>query len=415
MSYKVLHIATNLKGGAGIAALRIHRALLEQGVESRMLVSELTKPEPEVYCTSITSGFNVSKRPKTKVGRLIKRCLVRLGFWQTNYEQIEREWKRLQATNPVFFSLPISRYDLAHHPLVEWADVIHLHWVQNFLDFETFFRDVNKPIVWTIHDLNPLMGGFHHIRYQKHLRSVYGKLEDTCYDIKKRALHSTVNVNAVAISTEMEQFIRQHEFFRSRVVFRAENVVGGDMFYLVDRVVARDLLGLPQDKKIVAFVNKDLNDSEKGLTDLIDAMEQVTINNVELLCVGEGIIPKTKVPVIHIKSMTNMEDLSRAYSAADVLVMPSYQESFGNTAVEALCCGTPVVMTKVGVADDLIDNELGAIATNHSPKALSEAIMCVLNTAYDRNSMRERVLSLYSPQRVAGEYMEIYEKVMNYK
>ena len=413
MSYKVLHIATNLKGGAGIAALRIHCALLEQGVESRMLVAELTMPEPEVYCTSITSGFNVSKRPKTKVGRLIKRCLNRLGFWQTNYEQIESEWKRLQATNPVFFSLPISRYDLAHHPLVEWADVIHLHWVQNFLDFETFFRDVNKPIVWTIHDLNPLMGGFHHIRYQEQLQSVYGKLESKCYKIKKRALQSLVSLNVVAISTEMERFIRQHEFFCSRLVFRAENVVGGDMFLLIDRTMAREFLGLPLDKKIVAFVNKDLNDREKGLADLIEAIEQVSIKNVELLCVGEGIIPKTKVPVKHMKSVTNMEDLSRAYSAADVLVMPSYQESFGNTAVEALCCGTPVVMTKVGVAEDLIDDELGVIAENHSPKALSEAIMCVLNTVYNRNSMRERVLSLYSPQRIADEYMEIYEKVMN--
>lgn len=412
MSCKVLHIATNLKGGAGIASLRIHRALLEQGVESRMLVSELTKPEPEVYCTSITSGFNVSKRPKTKVGRLIKRCLVRLGFWQTNYEQIESKWKRLQATNTVFFSLPISCYDLAHHPLVEWADVIHLHWVQNFLDFETFFRDVKKPIVWTAHDLNPMFGGFHHVRLREQLRPIYGELEQECYQIKKEALGDACNLNVVAISSEMEVLLRQHEFFSNKSIYRAENIVEGETFRMIDRRLAREVIGLPLDKKIVMFANRALNDPEKGFAELIQALQILKRDDILFVCVGDGVIPETSIEVRYFRAVSDSEWLSILYSAADVLAMPSHQEAFPLTPLESMACGTPVAMTPVSGAIDMITANNGIIAVDYSPQAIANSIERVLSQSYDRCAIRDRVLSLYNPQRIAEEYIGIYKNVL---
>jgi glycosyltransferase involved in cell wall biosynthesis len=60
------------------------------------------------------------------------------------------------------FSHPFSRYRIEQHPWVREADVINLHWVSCFLDYARFFATVEKPIVWTLHDQNPYLGGFHY-------------------------------------------------------------------------------------------------------------------------------------------------------------------------------------------------------------------------------------------------------------
>ena len=91
------------------------------------------------------------------------------------------------------FTLPISEYKVHLHSLIDWADIIHLHWIQDFIDFPTFFANVHKPILWTCHDLNPMMGGFHHIRLRTQYIHQWGKIEQACYDIKNVALKKCKN------------------------------------------------------------------------------------------------------------------------------------------------------------------------------------------------------------------------------
>jgi D-inositol-3-phosphate glycosyltransferase len=63
------------------------------------------------------------------------------------------------------------------------------------------------------------------------------------------------------------------------------------------------------------------------------------------------------------------------YSAADVLVMPSYYESFGLVGLESLACGTPVVATEVGAMRSILrQGETGQIVPHADPRSLAQAI-----------------------------------------
>ena len=173
----------------------------------------------------------------------------------TRFERTQKEIDRLHNLHPhVFFSSPISTYELSNHPLVKEADIIHLHWIQNFVNFDTFFCSVNKPIIWTLHDLNPMMGGFHHLLWRNRYYEEYKLLEDAFYKIKKQAICNARNLSLVAISKQMHSMISKHEFFNGRTVYDIHNSVDGQEFSLINRDEVRKVLSIPTGTTVFLFV-----------------------------------------------------------------------------------------------------------------------------------------------------------------
>ena len=62
----------------------------------------------------------------------------------------------------IALSLPTSIFDVSKSNLVKEADIIHLHWVGDFVDLPSLSKKVNKPIVWTLHDENLFCGIRHY-------------------------------------------------------------------------------------------------------------------------------------------------------------------------------------------------------------------------------------------------------------
>ncbi len=94
--------------------------------------------------------------------------------------------------------------------------------------------------------------------------------------------------------------------------------------------------------------------------------------------------------------LVKQEELPRFYSAADVCVIPSYYESFGLVALESLACGTPVVATRVGIAESVLhQNGTGYLVSNNTPRRLAQKIALLLSkprgSAEAINSMRASV------------------------
>jgi len=147
----IVHISTSDDGGAGLCALRIHEALLKASMNSKMLCKYKTSGAPEVY-TCLPIKKNTFQKILFKIGLRSKR------------EKIELRIKEIAKKIPdVFYSSPFSKYDLAEHPLVKNADIIHLHWIAGFLDYPSFFSKCkDKKIIWTVHDENIFFGGFHY-------------------------------------------------------------------------------------------------------------------------------------------------------------------------------------------------------------------------------------------------------------
>lgn len=123
--------------------------------------------------------------------------------------------------------------------------------------------------------------------------------------------------------------------------------------------------------------------------------------------------------VIQFQGRIEHDLLPLYYSAADVLVVPSYYESFGMVALESLACGTPVIATRVGAMDTLIqDGRTGFLVDSPGPFSLASAIenimVAPLNGGMSRDQIRASVLG-YGWSDVASaivrEYAAIFQPV----
>lgn len=415
MPVKVLHIVTSTIGGAGIAVSRIHHALLAIGVDSRMLVMENILNDPKITI-AVPTLHNRRVVPDIPVLRRFIRKWRKQGLFLTRLEKLEWEQQQLVSKYGAYVSVPMSSFDLEHHPLIEWADIVHIHWVQDFLNYETFFAVVNKPIVWTMHDQNPLFGGFHHARLRARFIEEYRHFEEQCVAIKERGLASAKKMTIVAISSEMHRLIADAPLYKRFPIVDIPNCIEPDLFPLVSKTFLREKLGWSADKRYLLFVNRNLNDTEKGLTELVAALDMMHCPDLVLVCIGNGSVPSAdNVPIIHVPAVNDVSLLAQYYGAADLLAMPSFQESFGNTPVEALYCGTPVVMNRVGVAEDIISENTGMIAEDTSLISWVSALSTVLSTSYNREQIRSLTVSKFSPNRVGDLYCELYEQLLKHK
>jgi glycosyltransferase involved in cell wall biosynthesis len=406
---KVLHIATTDYGGAGIATWRIHEALLKQGIESRMLVKSKHSYDDSVIPAQPNMGLYLP--PANYLQRKIEQVLRRRGKCLTQVERYEREMDRLDHLYVVSYTSPVSNYDLSVHPLVQEADIIHLHWIENFVDYPTFFQKVSKPIVWTFHDENIAFGGFHYHDEAAQLKDPYAELESIFVKIKKEALTANLNIHMVALSKQMEQFYHVHAIQPNYPIGIIHNGIQPENHPCFDRDYCRKVLGITPDRTTVCFCASNINDKYKGLDTLVQALEQLNNPNLTLLCVGKGNLPKSSVDIIGTGPISNPRLLSIAYSAANLFAMPSYQEAFAQTPLEAMSCGCPVVAFPCSGTEELITPADGVRCSDFTVESLVAGIQKALETQYNREAISKDVVERFSISKIAGQYIEMYNQL----
>ena len=109
------------------------------------------------------------------------------------------------------------------------------------------------------------------------------------------------------------------------------------------------------------------------------------------------------------------KDLALIYSAADILIMPSRMESFGQVASESMACGTSVIgFNTSGIKDIIDDNENGFLVRRFDCSEMAAKINIYLRNDSMRKSFeskaREKALKLWSYNAVASKYIKLYKK-----
>ena len=410
---KIVHISTYDHGGAGLATYRLHRGLLAAGIESLMLVSSKSQNDDTVFQLHPDQKL-LYHPPRNVVLNKIQKVMRRRGRFLTDAEKSDKAMSRVHSLFPdVYYTSPVSTFDISKNRFVQEADIIHLHWVQNFLNYNSFFENVKKPIVWTFHDLNPLYGGFHYKIPQSQHYNDLKHIEDKFYTIKKKAINQATDLSIVAISKQMHNLIANHEIYSDKPIYDIPNSVNGANFIQHDRNTVRKILNIPLNDKVFLFSSLDLNEERKGLNILIATLELLNLDNALLICLGDGSVPSNKkIKIRHFSPVSDTEWLSMLYSAADYFVAPSLEESFLQTALESLCCGTPVIMTPVGIGCELITEHNGILCTGFSSESLADGIMKALGCTYDRDEMRRDVLERYGGDVVTKRYLNMYNTII---
>lgn len=406
---KVVHICTTLEGGAGLCAARIIKATRNLNVEAKVLVARGNKSKDEDVVEF------VSPWSKNSAVRLFQRFLARLGV-MPQVEKIKRrlakESSKYQGT--MCFTSPVTTYThLADHPWIKEADIVHLHWIGNFVDYESFFPKIYKPIVWTIHDQNPGLGGFHLTSWKNNASESFKKLDDDMMKVKQRAYHKAHNVTLVAISSQMCDYFKSNTLLRRFPIVKIHNGIERERFMLLNKQNCRDVLSIPEYGKVFIFVSNDIHDNNKGLNRLIEALEKLNISNTILICLGK--YNKTVKASFEIRCegfVSNNRLQSIYYSAADYFVMPSLQETFAQSPMEAMACGTPVVAFPCSGTNDLINDMNGVICDDFTVDALIKGISIAMKRNYHREKIRQNLLERFSYNIIAKQYIELYQELL---
>lgn len=138
-----------------------------------------------------------------------------------------------------------------------------------------------------------------------------------------------------------------------------------------------------------------------------------------LVVVG-GRIPdapeRTNFPVHHVGRLRDDRSMRDLYRSADVVVVPSRVESFGQVAAEAQACGKPVVAFRIGGLQDIIDEDsTGHLVEPFEVTSLARAIDGLLSDANRRSrfgeNARRRAQQLLSPSRIAAQYLAYFDEI----
>ena len=392
---KVLHIIPGFGGGAGLCCLRLHSALSAMGVDSKVLAAENSIGADGVY-----EAGNL----KYKLYRLLGKVSGKLGLCFTDDDKV----RRLSRENNGFYTLPTSVIDISEHPLVRQADVIHLHWINGFVDYPSFFRKVNKPVVWTLHDENLFFGIAHYSK--DYLKD--NDLEKKYYEIKFNAVHGIKRLGIVFLSDMMFSQYKCHEMVAGRPMTVINNAVNCLDYTPKDKAESRRHFGIGQDAVVFVFVAGSISDKRKGLCVLTETLLRMNMPNAVVLAVGnapEGV----NYPLTHtVGVISDSEEMSMAYSCADYFVMPSSQEAFAQTPLEAMACGIPAIVFPVSGTSELIRPVNGVRCKGFTSADLEEGIRMAFCASYDGAAIRNDVMERFSPQVIGRKYIEFYKEII---
>ena len=410
---KVLHIGTECHGGAGLAMYRLHRSLLSCGVDSRILCRE--RPRSLDGDERLYGYLNDDRVGGKFVHNVFAAVLDKTHLYSTRYYKAAKEVNSLRKYNAMVSS-PYSGYRIDQVPMVKEADVVHLHWTANFLDYPSFFSKVKKPIIWTLHDENPAIGYWHYrcdMPLDQPEREVRQDLR--IRDVKAKYINLARSLAVVSLSTEYDNWISKDTAFKGRNHAVIPNSIDGRQFRRHGREEIRRLYEIAENEKVLVFVVQGVEQKRKGLSDLFEALSLLQRKDIVLFCVGQGDVPRTDIPnrIIRTGKIEDVDLLSAIFSAGDLFVSPSYSETFGQTVTEALACGVPVVSYPNAGAKDILTEGDGVLCKDFSVELLAAAITEALERKFEPVDLRNRVLSRFAPEKVAQRYIDLYDSILN--
>jgi len=312
-------------------------------------------------------------------------------------------------------------------------NIVHLHWINGGFVRPEQLRKINAPMVWSLHDMWAFTGGCHYnndgceaftdrcgscpVLGSSHTRDLSRRI----WNRKKRAYTQLDNLTVVGLSSWLAEEAKRSALFGSRPVVNLPNPINTNQFRPIDRTVARELWGIPQDAKVVLFgAMSATSDLRKGYDLLLKALEHIVDTKVQL-CVfgashGNG-NTLAGLPVQYVGRLHDDVSLVTLYSAADVMIVPSRQENLSNAIMESMSCGTPVVGFDIGGNGDMIDHgSNGYLAEPYEPADLAEGLRCVLADAESSGKFaaaaREKVERCFSYDVVAQQYIELYQSIL---
>ena len=405
------------KGGAARAAARLHLGLRATGVDSDMLVMERSGLIPHV------ERFIPSRQFRRRADRYL--------------------YRKRYGNEPLFF-LPPSGFEIFSLDRCLWGadlidqlepyDLVNLHWIRGMFDYRAFFAAIagQKPLVWTLHDMNPFTGGCHYDEKCGRFESQCGacpqlqssRENDLTRQIWNRKQQAFSNLADTQLTIITPSRWLASECRRSSLLgrFRVETIPYGldlEQYQPRDPMVIRQLFDIPESAFVVLALADGFGARRKGFQFLTELIQQLHADtDIYFLLVGAAKADTADEPrVRYLPSSPDDRYLSFVYSAADLFVMPSLADNLPNTIMESIACGIPVVAFDVGGVPDMVrPGETGGLVPAEDVDGLAREIRQLRDSSELLHKMKQacRITAEREfPLELQGRrYGELYRRMM---
>lgn len=419
---KIAVVNTNdLNGGAARAAHRLYLALSKTEDQTLYIVNYKSSDDIGIVKTA-ESNKSVADN---KYAKQFYKEHVQVGLINKN---------RSRLTDTIFsFGYPGLLID--ETPEIIDADIINIHWVNNYLSPLTVGRIINtgKPIFWTLHDMWPFTGGCHYAAgcegFQENCQSCPQLKKDT-YGLPGALLQDKLdffnakNLTIVTPSNWMREQAQKSTVFKNHNIVTIPNSIDHEKFTNKGREATRKKYGISEDDTVLLFGAVNGRSKRKGFDLLSKAVaclvEEDKVTNLKVLCFGHpnDSLKKLGLPVIDAGYSEDDDIISGCYAAADIFILPSREDNLPNTILEAFSCETPVISFAVGGIADLIENghngykvepfDYKKLASKINILATDKALL----TQMSKNA-RKTILEKYTMRHQAKAYKELFNSCLN--
>lgn len=309
-------------------------------------------------------------------------------------------------------------------------DIIHLHNIHGYyINLSVLFNyleQVNKPVVWTLHDCWAFTGHCAYFDFagcDKWKRICERCPQRTSYPFsllhdnsKKNYARKKILFNSVANMT----FVTPSRWLLSNLKmsfinkYPSEVINNGINLSMFKPTNSNFRARYDLDGKFIILGVANIWEKRKGLRYFIELSKQleddeviviVGLSKLQMLMMGKNIIGLSRTQ--------NQQELVEIYSAADVFFNPTLEETMGMVNVESLACGTPVITFNTGGSIECVDESTGYIIGKGSLNEARECISIVKSRGklYYSHLCIARARALYDKEAKISEYINLYNRL----
>lgn len=304
-------------------------------------------------------------------------------------------------------------------------DVVQLHNIHDhYLNYQLLFEYLNCTsikVVWTFHDCWAFTGHCFHFVTKDCMKWKTGcsncpmknVLPKTLFDrtrknyeLKKRLFVECKNLTIVPCSDWMAGFVRE-SFLKDK---RIEVIKNG-----VDLNVFKPLVRNDNESSFRILAVSSVWNDEKGLYDIFRIRELLPeYYAITIVGLSSKQIGQLPVGINGIERTQNVNKLVKLYSNANVLINPTYADTFPTVNLEALACGTPVITYRTGGSPEAIDENTGTVIEQGDVETMTEAIKVVCGKDRQKYiaACRERAEENFDEEKCFETYVELYEDLI---
>lgn len=311
-------------------------------------------------------------------------------------------------------------------------DIIHLHNIHGYyINIEVLFdylATLSIPIVWTLHDCWAFTGHCAHFFY-----SGCNKWKTECYDcplkrsypksiiidrskenykIKYQLFRSVNNLIIVPVSNWLKRLTNDSfiNIYPAQCIYNGVNL---ETFIPLNKTNIQDKFNI--NNRFILLGVSSVWTKRKGFEDFINLSKLIKQDCVIILVgLNQRQIKELPSNIIGIQRTENIQQLVEIYSAADLFLNLTYEDTFPTTNIESLACGTPVLTYNTGGSPEAVDIETGFVVEKGELNTVIDIINLVKEKgkAYYSSACRKRAVSLYNKDDRYNEYIQLYNRIL---